>query len=117
MKDLCADVRAEYDELQHIVAKLTPAQWQIGTAFYEWSLYDEIAHLFLFDELALVAVADSAEFRDRQSRIEKRLARGEQISEIARQSYAGVSGPELARRWQNAYTPLSVALAELEPRT
>jgi len=117
MKDLCADVRAEYAELQRIVADLTPAQWQTRTDFYEWTLYDEIAHLFLFDELALVAVADAAGFRDRQSRIEARLERGEQISEIARQTYAGIDGPELARRWRDAFESLSGALAVLEPRT
>lgn len=116
MKHLCDDVLCEYRELADLVAKLSPETWQLQTRFYGWTIYDEIAHLYLFDELAVTAAGDSREFRGRQGEIDACLMRGRQISEIARQRYSGVPGDVLAARWESAFVELVQQLAQLDPR-
>lgn len=116
MKQLCYDLLSEYRELFGQVARLSPQQWLVQTDFFAWRIYDEIAHLYLFDELAVIAAADPTQFRDRRQEIEANLARGAQISEIARLRYAGVPGIELARRWEREFTGLAAQLEQLDPR-
>jgi uncharacterized protein (TIGR03084 family) len=95
---------------------LSPSGWQVRTDFHGWTAYDEIAHLYLFDELAVRAASDAAAFRARQGEIDARLAQGQQISGIARERYAGVSGEALASRWEEAFAELVRHLEPLEPR-
>ena len=116
MKELCADLRAEYDALGKVGVGLTPVRWQAETDFYRWSVWDEIAHLLFFDEFAVIAVTDLSGFRRQQAQLEGRLLEGLQISEITRQKYAGLSGAELVDRWSGVYDALVRELEVLEPR-
>lgn len=95
---------------------MAPQQWHAATAFYGWTPYDEIAHLCYFDEAALQAVRDAAAFRRHAAELSQRTARGDQISAIARATYAGLSAEQLLARWQAGYAALIDALALLDSK-
>ena len=42
MKTICSDLKAEYDELESVLADLDERQWEMKTPFLNWSIKDEI---------------------------------------------------------------------------
>jgi uncharacterized protein (TIGR03084 family) len=59
-----ADLRAESDELDALVAGLTADGWAAPTPAPGWSIAHQIAHLWWTDRVAVVAVTDEAGFAD-----------------------------------------------------
>lgn len=117
MHALCEDLRAECTELDALVSGLDAGPgWGLTTRFHGWTPWDEIAHLHLFDRLALRAVADRDDFMRGRGDIEQQLARGTEVSAIARTTFAGLDGPALAARWRADAQALASALAALEPK-
>jgi uncharacterized protein (TIGR03084 family) len=57
-----ADLRAESDELDAIVADLPAARWAEATPAPGWTIAHQIAHLLWTDRVALLAVTDEAAF-------------------------------------------------------
>ena len=57
-----ADLRAESDELDAMVADLPAAQWAEATPAPGWTVAHQIAHLLWTDRVALMAVTDEAAF-------------------------------------------------------
>lgn len=59
---MVADLRAESDELDALVADLPPARWTDPTPAPGWTIAHQIAHLLWTDRVALTAVTDAAAF-------------------------------------------------------
>ncbi len=59
---MVADLRAESDELDALVADLPAAQWAQPTPSPGWTIAHQIAHLLWTDRVALTAVTDEAGF-------------------------------------------------------
>ncbi|OBI79410.1 TIGR03084 family metal-binding protein [Mycobacterium sp. E740] len=59
---MVADLRAESDELDAIVADLPVARWAEPTPAPGWTVAHQIAHLLWTDRVALTAVTDEAGF-------------------------------------------------------
>ena len=116
MKDLCEDLRNEYTELSAMLDTLTPAQWAAQTAFYRWTPYDEVAHLCLFEQLAVTAMTDAERFRRVQTSIAADMAAGEEISGIARKMFAGDSGGAVNRAWRGWFTRVCDLLDPMDPK-
>jgi uncharacterized protein (TIGR03084 family) len=57
-----ADLRAECDELDALVADLPESAWRNETPAPGWTIAHQIAHLLWTDRVALVAVTDEAGF-------------------------------------------------------
>ena len=57
-----ADLRAESDELDDLVADLPAARWADPTPSPGWTIAHQIAHLLWTDRVALTAVTDEAGF-------------------------------------------------------
>ena len=116
MKDICRDLSAEYRELTALAESLAGPQWQLRSNFYDWTPWDEIAHLCYFDETSLQSVTDPAGFaRDAQA-LNGRIARGESISAIARAAYGHMDGTALLGHWRQRYERLTEVLARLDPK-
>jgi len=94
------DLAAEYAALTELCGTLNTDQWRLRTAFYDWTPWDEIAHLLYFDEAALVAINDPARFAREAGELVKQMQRGESISALARKAYDDLDGPALLARWQ-----------------
>jgi uncharacterized protein (TIGR03084 family) len=59
---MVADLRAESDGLDELVADLPPARWADPTPAAGWTIAHQIAHLLWTDRVALIAVTDEAGF-------------------------------------------------------
>ena len=59
---MVADLRAESDELDALVADLPAARWAQPTPSPGWTIAHQIAHLLWTDRVALTAVTDEAGF-------------------------------------------------------
>lgn len=59
-----ADLRAESDDLDAIVAGLTDEGWRTPTPAPGWTIAHQIAHLLWTDRVAVVSVTDEASFAD-----------------------------------------------------
>ncbi|MFH1139085.1 MAG: TIGR03084 family metal-binding protein [Pseudomonadota bacterium] len=62
MKQICADLRAEHEELDAATAGLTDQQWSIMTPSPTWTIKDQIRHLAYFDDRAALAAVDPEAF-------------------------------------------------------
>ncbi|MGH8925794.1 MAG: TIGR03084 family metal-binding protein [Acidimicrobiia bacterium] len=62
MRDLLLDLVAEQDDLDRLVAALSPEQWYLPTAAEPWSIRDTISHLAFFDERQTQAILDPEGF-------------------------------------------------------
>lgn len=61
---MVADLRAESDELDALVAPLPDDRWAAPTPAAGWTIAHQIAHLLWTDRVALTAVTDEAGFAD-----------------------------------------------------
>ncbi|AFM19994.1 TIGR03084 family protein [Mycolicibacterium chubuense NBB4] len=61
---IVADLRAESDELDALVADLPPETWATPTPAEGWTIAHQIAHLLWTDRVALISVTDEAGFAD-----------------------------------------------------
>jgi uncharacterized protein (TIGR03084 family) len=59
---MVADLRAESDELDRLVADLPAARWSDSTPAPGWTIAHQIAHLLWTDRVALTSVTDEAGF-------------------------------------------------------
>lgn len=103
--DLCA----ESEELDRIVAELSPEQWALQTPAPGWTVAHQIAHLAWTDHHSVLAVTDQSAF---SREVEKALAQpGDFVDNGAAEGAAkppsGCSrtgGPD-ARRWPRRCGP------------
>jgi len=61
---IVADLRAESDDLDALVAALPPDAWATPTPAPRWTIAHQIAHLLWTDRVALTAVTDETDFAD-----------------------------------------------------
>jgi len=59
---LAADLGAEQDALDAVVATVDPEDWTVATASPGWTVRDQIGHLAYFDGTAATAITDPGQF-------------------------------------------------------
>jgi uncharacterized protein (TIGR03084 family) len=116
MQATCQDLLDEYQALDAFCAELTPQEWDRPSLFYAWSTWDQIAHLLLLDETALLSATDAQAFAADANILQRRLADGEEISAIARLKYGHLNAHALLKLWRQRYRALVAALAKLDPK-
>jgi uncharacterized protein (TIGR03084 family) len=62
--EIAADLRAEQDALDAVVAGLPDAAWSTPTASPGWTVADQIGHLTYFDGTATLAINDADAFKE-----------------------------------------------------
>ncbi|MBW1835706.1 MAG: TIGR03084 family protein [Deltaproteobacteria bacterium] len=65
MKQICKDLDAQYQEFDDLVKGLDEPQWYRSTPFFEWTIFDQVAHIAFFDHEALLAIEDLDQFQER----------------------------------------------------
>lgn len=108
--DVYTDLIAEGEDLDQLVAGLTPAQWATPTPAPGWSIAHQVAHLASIAALAQTAATQPAAFQ-------ARLARGGGDFDGAVQAllrpYLALAPEELLRRWRADRAAATSALASL----
>ncbi|MFE6333230.1 TIGR03084 family metal-binding protein [Streptomyces sp. NPDC057798] len=101
------DLRAESDELDRLVAELSPGQWSLATPAPRWTVAHQIAHLAWTDHAALLAVTDADAFG---KEVEKALAAPETFVDEGAEEGAGKPPAEILAAWRAGRKALDEAL-------
>jgi uncharacterized protein (TIGR03084 family) len=59
---ILADLRAEHEDLDRLLAPLEPGRWDTPTPAEGWTVRDQVSHLAFFDERARTAMTDPERF-------------------------------------------------------
>jgi uncharacterized protein (TIGR03084 family) len=94
LREVAADMRAEQDALDALVAGLTDEQWRLATPSPGWSVADQIGHLTYFDGAAATAIADPPAFT---ASVEKLVAADDRD---ALTLHRHLAPPELLAAWR-----------------
>lgn len=107
---LLADLRAEGDELDGMVADLPADAWSTPTPAPGWTIAHQVAHLAWTDDQALLAATDGAAF---QAGLAEILAAGVALTVVDDGAEAGAALPpeEILTRWRAGREGLATALA------
>lgn len=65
MKEICLVLVTQYKDLDDLVAGIDEKQWYLGTPFFHWTIFDEVAHIAFFDHEALLAIENPGRFKER----------------------------------------------------
>jgi uncharacterized protein (TIGR03084 family) len=106
------DLRAESEELDPLVAELSPEQWALPTPAPGWTVAHQIAHLAWTDRSALLAVTDADAFR---ALVGKALAAPDSFVDEGAEEGARRPPAELLAAWREGRTALDQALREAPP--
>ena len=116
--EVLADLRAEQQALDDIVADLTAEQWQLPTPSPGWTIADQIGHLTYFDGTAALAVVDPPAFQDAMtSLLSSGGAGAESADDIVLGRYRAMSPGELLVAWRDNRRALAAAGETLENDT
>jgi len=111
---IIADMCAEGDELDRLVADLPRRDWAAPTPAVGWSIAHQIAHLAWTDEQAIMAATDPAGF-GRVVRVAADDPEG--FVEAATKASAQRRPPEILDGWRRGRSALAEALRLVEPGT
>ncbi|HKX74041.1 MAG TPA: TIGR03084 family metal-binding protein [Acidimicrobiia bacterium] len=115
MKDVIADLAAEQDELDALVAPLTESEWDLVTPSEPWTIRDTISHLAFFDERQTQAITDPEAFA---REINERLAgSNEDYMAIALQRGRSLTPGEVLNWWRETRAEELRAFATVDPTT
>ena len=116
--DVLADLLAEQQALDDIVAGLDADQWELATPSPGWTIADQIGHLTYFDGTAALAVVDPPAFQDAMtSLLSSGGAGAESADDIVLGRYRAMSPGELLVAWRDNRRALAAAGETLENDT
>ncbi len=110
-----ADLRAEADEFDRLLAGLADTDWRRPTLFKGWMIDDIVQHLHMGDRMALAATVDNAVFAALRADIAAKRAVAPSRLEETRQRLNGLVGPRLRTHWRTTLAELCDALAAKPP--
>lgn len=105
---LCDDLRDEISSLDAIVAPLPDSAWLTPTPAPDWSIRDQVAHLWFFDQRATLALVDEQGFAADAASL---FANGDPSLERAR----SMTAAELHTAWLTAADDLVRVAREVDP--
>jgi uncharacterized protein (TIGR03084 family) len=107
LQQIVADLRAESDELDALVAPLAGDRWTAATPAAGWTIAHQIGHLLWTDRVAQLAVTDEAAFADV---VQTAAADPIGFVDTATDELAAVAPVELLADWRLTRTRLHGAL-------
>ncbi len=113
-----ADLRAEHDALDVVVAALDDEQWATPTPSPGWTVFDQIAHLTYFDDTATTAITDPEAFTAGNEALFATLADGTASIDEQTLGWSRDLDPSgLLARWRQNRARLLDAAATLDEDT
>jgi uncharacterized protein (TIGR03084 family) len=112
---MCADLRAETDDLRALLVGLTDEDWRTPTPAEGWSIKDTVSHLAYFDRQATLALEDPDAFAAHIAVIagidDPTTFVDEQVGQTRH-----ISGPEILAWWDDERAALLDACICADPR-
>lgn len=103
------DYRAECDVLHAALVAAPADAWIRPTQFKQWTFYDILGHLHLFDYASELAAHSRQEIEGFLAQLQVELRSGTTLTDYTRRWLRGCSNAELLERWRQQ----SVRLADL----
>ena len=107
LQQIVADLRAESDELDALVAPLAADRWAASTPAAGWTIAHQIGHLLWTDRVALTAVTDEPAFA---GLLEMAAANPTGFVDAGADELAATAPAELLTDWRQTRTQLHDAL-------
>ncbi len=107
LQEIVADLRAESDELDALVAPLAADRWAASTPAAGWTIAHQIGHLLWTDRVALTAVTDEPAFA---GLLEMAAANPTGFVDAGADELAATAPAELLTDWRQTRTQLHDAL-------
>ncbi len=109
---ITADLVAEQQALDEVVAGLRAADWELATPSPRWAVRDQVGHLAFFDHTAALAITDEDAFIEhRSSFVSKAFASAEAADEATLGATRAMSAAELLDHWRSCRQELADAAA------
>ena len=115
MDRLIGEVRSAYEDLFAFVSGLERSDWDRVTAFYGWTVWDEIAHLMGADRIALAALNDPDAFKAAAENGARRRRENQSMQDDYRNQFGHLDPPALLEVWRSAFEALLAEVAPLAP--
>lgn len=106
MQQLIEDFRADCEALKTFSSELGDADWSLKTAFFDWSVADQIMHLHQVDMFGKTALTNSAGFPDVVAEVRAGQASGIELSQRMRDDYGHLQPDDLLHLWATGYEEL-----------
>jgi uncharacterized protein (TIGR03084 family) len=116
MKQICKDLKAEYDALDSIVEDLNDDQWQTQTPFFNWTIKDEISHIAYFDRAAYYSATDQKAFQKDMEQMLEGFVDYSQMHKKVNSVGGNMSANDLLVWWRDNRKNLIAAFAKLSPK-
>ena len=79
LKQICSNLEEQYQEFDDLVSGLDAKLWQHRTPFYNWTIFDQVAHIAFFDHEALLAIQYPDRFRERAEGVVDVIVSGQNL--------------------------------------
>ena len=113
MESLVADLRAEQEALDGVLAQVDDPAWDTDTPAEGWNVKDQIAHLAYFDGAVTQAITDPDAFRKTLEDVAKDL---EGYVTAVVKDLVALPPAELWARWKEGRAPMYAAMLEADPK-
>jgi uncharacterized protein (TIGR03084 family) len=113
LEDVRADLEAECDALDALVAGLDPAGWDTPTPAEGWTVKDQISHLASVDEWAALAAGDPEGFRAWMATLP--VADPDAVVNGPVEAARGRPGADVLAWWRQARAGLAGVLETVDP--
>ena len=114
MKEICADLANEQEELDAFVADLDEEGWNTMTPAEGWTIRDQIRHLAYFDDRARLAAVDPEAFK---AYLQKSMQDLESYLKHLETAGSDLSGAETLEWWRRERRALIEAMASMDRKT
>jgi len=126
LKQICSNLEEQYQEFDDMVSGLDVKLWQHRTPFFNWTIFDQVAHIAFFDHEALLAIQDPDRFRKRAEGVMDVIMSGRNLraytnpllnSKLLNSKLLNNRKPEsLLLFWQNIRKSLIKRLNKITPK-
>ena len=116
MKHQAGDFRSECVALEAFLSTLAPADWRRRTAFFDWSVADEVMHLHLIDLFGFQSMTDPGGFAATVKAVRVKQAAGIELSAQMRERFGHLEPPALLAVWRGTWLDMSARLAADDPK-
>jgi uncharacterized protein (TIGR03084 family) len=112
--DVTRDLIAEQDDLDDVVASLSPDDFSLATPSPRWTVADQLGHLAFFDHTAALAISDPDGFAAHRAELFATPApENTDLDEATLGEYRAMDPAELVAAWRAARAELASAAATL----
>jgi len=108
-----ADLIAEQDDLDTVVAPLTDDAWALATPSPGWSVADQIGHLTYFDRTAALAIVDPDAFIEHRDQLIGLFDDPSAVEDLTLGEFRAMHPAELLAAWREGRSALAEASAPL----